>query len=267
MSDLLMDDRQQRIMEILAIQGTITVSELSETFDVSNVTIRNDLNQLAEQGQVVRTHGGARLAGERTRQEFTYTTRQRINAYQKRCIGDLAATMVKSGEAILLDASTTAIAVGQALKRRNNLDSLTVVTTGIWTALEMLGAPGFNIVLAGGYVHDTSGSITGTITNEILGRFNFSKAFMGAWGISIQAGLTDSPLVEVDLKRAIIPRCQEVIAVVDSSKFGKLGLATFATIDQISHVVTDENAPADIVANLCEFGLDVQIACQDEGNL
>ena len=81
MSDLMMDDRQQRIVELLSIQGTVTVAELSEVFGVSSVTIRNDLNQLAEQGQVVRTHGGARLAGERTRQEFSYTTRQRINAF------------------------------------------------------------------------------------------------------------------------------------------------------------------------------------------
>ncbi|MEJ2754058.1 MAG: DeoR/GlpR family DNA-binding transcription regulator, partial [Chloroflexota bacterium] len=119
----------------------VSVSELSELFDVSPVTIRSDLKQMAEQGRVVRTHGGARLVGERARHEYSFTVQLRSNAAEKQSIGRAAAALVNSGEAILLDASTTAFAVGQALKDRTDLYNMTVVTTGIWTALELLGAP------------------------------------------------------------------------------------------------------------------------------
>ena len=167
-------ERQQKILELLAQQEQVTVSELSGAFDVSPVTIRTDLNQLAELGKVVRTHGGARLAAERMRQELSYATRQRINAEQKRCIGETAATLVCSEDAILLDSSTTAVAVGTALKGRPDLEDITVVTTGVWTALELLGASHIQVVLAGGQVRETTGSITGVFTEEILSRFNFA---------------------------------------------------------------------------------------------
>jgi DeoR/GlpR family transcriptional regulator of sugar metabolism len=236
--------RHQQIMEILSQQPTASVADLSEELAVSAVTIRADLAQLAADGQVIRTHGGARLAKERKRQEQSFATRQQMNAEQKRRIGRLAASLVEPNESILLDASTTAVAVGQALKEMQQLDNITVVTTGIWTALELLGAPHINVVLSGGQVRNTSGSISGVITHEILNRFNFNKAFLGGWGIDLKEGLTDSPLMEVELKRLIIKNSREVIAVVDGSKFGRLGLASFAAPHEITRIVTDETAPA-----------------------
>lgn len=252
--------RHQQILEILSQQQTVSVSELREQLAVSAVTIRADLNQLAENGQVVRTHGGARLAKERKRQEQSFAMRQQLNADAKRCIGRFAASLVTPGESILLDASTTAVAVGQALKEMPQLDNITVVTTGIWTALELLGAPHINVVLGGGQVRNTSGSITGVITNEILERFNFSKAFLGAWGIDIEEGLTDSPLMEVELKRVIIKNSREIIAVVDGGKFDRLGLASYAAPQQIQRIITDEMAPIDILSAFEAKGIEVCVA-------
>jgi DeoR/GlpR family transcriptional regulator of sugar metabolism len=249
--------RHQQILEILSQQQTATVADLSDQLAVSAVTIRTDLNQLAADGQVIRTHGGARLAKERKRQEQSFATRQQLNAEAKRQIGRLAASLVEPNESILLDASTTAVAVGQALKEMPQLDNITVVTTGVWTSLELLGAPHINVVLTGGHVRNTSGSITGVITNEILSRFNFSKAFLGAWGIDIEAGLTDSPLMEVELKRVIMQNSREIIAVVDSSKFGRLGLACFAEPQEITRIVTDESAPSDTLTAFQALGVTV----------
>lgn len=253
--------RHQQILEILSQQQTASVADLSEQLAVSTVTIRADLNQLAESGQVVRTHGGARLVKERKRQEQSFAMRQQLNADAKRLIGRAAASLVEPGESILLDASTTAVAVGQALKEMPQLDNITVVTTGIWTALELLGASHINVVLGGGQVRNTSGSITGVITNEILERFNFSKAFLGAWGIDIKEGLTDSPLMEVELKRAIMRNSRDIIAVVDGGKFGRLGLASFAAPYEITHIVTDETAPTDMLSAFQELGV---IVCGQE---
>lgn len=255
-----MEERHEQIIQLILQQQTVTVAELSERFSVSPVTIRSDLNQLAEKGKVVRTHGGARLGDERTRQEYSISIRQRSNAAEKQWIGKLAASLVQSGESILLDASTTAIAVGQALKQRTDLYNVTVVTTGIWTALEMLGVDHLEVVLTGGRVRSSTGSIAGLIANDVLSRFHFHKAFLGGWGLSLEGGLMDSPLIEVEIKQAVVPRCQEVIAVVDGSKFGRPSLATIVPLSAISKLVTNEGAPSPFIRALRAQGVQILIA-------
>jgi DeoR family transcriptional regulator of aga operon/DeoR family fructose operon transcriptional repressor len=257
---MLLNERQSQILDILSDKQSITVSELASLLSVSTVTIRLDLNQLAEQGRLVRTHGGAMLVGEKTRQELTFTTRQQLHAAQKQAIGELAATLAQPLDSILLDASTTALAVGHALKQRQDLTEVTIVTTGVWTALELLGAPHLNIILAGGNLQKATGSITGSIARDALSKINIHKAFLGAWGLTLAQGLTDANLQEVELKQFILERSREIIAVVDGSKFGKVGLATFAPTEQISRIVTDDSAPASMVADFRARGIEVIIA-------
>lgn len=257
---MVMEERQEKIVNLLIKKHTATVTELSQLFEVSAVTIRNDLNQMAEQGRVVRTHGGARLADERTRQEYSFAAQRRINAPEKQQIGRLAAALIEPGEAILLDASTTAFATGQALKERSDLYNVTVVTTGIWTALELLGAPHLEIVLTGGHVRTATGSIAGIIAHDILNRFNFQKAFLGAWGITRRQGLMDAPLAEVDLKRTIVTRAQEIIAVIDGSKFGRTSLAAYAALEDVSLVITGPSAPPAVLKELETSGVKLLVA-------
>ncbi|MCB9422758.1 MAG: DeoR/GlpR transcriptional regulator [Ardenticatenaceae bacterium] len=259
-----MVERHEQIMQLMLQQPNVTVSELSDRFSVSPVTIRSDLNQLAERGKVVRTHGGARLGDERTRQEYSITFNQRIRAAEKQAIGKLAASLVQPGESILLDASTTAIAVGKALKQRTDLYNVTVITTGIWTALETLGVPHLEVVLTGGRVRSSTGSITGLVANDVLSRFCFHKAFLGAWGISLEGGLMDSPLIEVEIKKAVLPRCQEVIAVVDGSKFGRTSLATIAPLSDVSCIVTDKSAPPQMLKAFQAQGVEILVAEDDK---
>jgi DeoR/GlpR family transcriptional regulator of sugar metabolism len=257
---MLLSERQQQILEALLRMQSASVADLSAMFAVSAVTIRSDLSALADQGRVIRTRGGARIVDGRMRQELTFSTRQRIDADRKRQIGTLAASLVQPHDSILLDASTTVLAVGAALKRSPELRTLTVVTTGIWTALELLDTPHINVVLTGGYVRSTTGSIAGSITQRVLESFYFNRVFLGAWGLTMAEGLTDTHLAEVELKQAIIARAREVVAVLDGSKFGRLGLASFASIAQVSYVVTDERAPAAEVAALRERGVRVLVA-------
>jgi DeoR/GlpR family transcriptional regulator of sugar metabolism len=253
-------ERQKRIVEHLAENQSASVSELSRLLEVSSVTIRNDLNQLAQAGQVVRMHGGAQMLGERQRQEYTFAKRQKIQARQKQAIGELAASLIQPFDTLLLDASTTAVAVGRALKCDHSLHDVTILTTGIWTALEVLGCPGVNVVLTGGLVRTTTGSIAGSITQQALQQFNIQKAFLGAWGLTLEEGFTDTPLMEVELKRAIVERSQEVIAIIDSTKFGRVALASFASLDRIRRVITDPAAPPEMLAALRLRGVEVLVS-------
>jgi DeoR/GlpR family transcriptional regulator of sugar metabolism len=255
-----MISRHQQILETLAAQQNATVNELSRLLKVSEVTIRADLSQLATEGKVIRERGGARLAEERIRQEYTYQTRKSLNADKKRKIGQLAATLIKPMESILLDSSTTAVAVAQALKDNEQLKDITVVPTGIWTAIELMCCPAINVLLAGGYLRHTTGSIAGLPANDLLKNFNIQKAFLGAWGISIENGLTDTHLLEVELKRFIVQHVQEVIIVVDGSKFNQSALAAYANIEQITRVITDDSAPKEVMDKMSSRGVEILVA-------
>lgn len=257
---MVLGERQQKILDALIEKESASVEELSSILNVSTVTIRSDLTKLSKLGQVVRTHGGARIAAERVRQEFSFATRQRINAAAKKAIGELAVTLIEPNDSILLDASSTAVAFAQALHRANLPFDINVFSTGIWTALELLGKPNIHVALAGGSVRSTTGSLTGSLAMEILNKFNFNKVFLGAWGIDIINGLTDAPMLEVELKQHIVGRAQQVIAIVDGSKFGKLGLASFARVEQINKIVTDKSAPSEEIKKFRNKGIEVLIA-------
>ncbi len=259
-----MNQRREQILSILTERERVTVNELTELLSVSSVTVRSDLNHLAEEGHIVRVHGGAALARPGSRSEVSFAARRRLRASEKRMIGKLAATLIEPVDVVFLDASSTALAVGQAIKESSHVTDLTVLTTGLWTAVELMGLANIHVMLTGGSVHPTSGSITGSIAREILSRFKVNKAFIGAWGITLDYGLTESNLLEVEIKETVIRAASEVIAVVDGSKFGQTGLISFAQIDQLNFVVTDSSAPNDVICALRDRQISVLIAGTDE---
>ncbi len=252
--------RHEQILEILSTHQLSSVGELSDILDVSEVTIRSDLNQLAKEGKLVRVHGGARLIEERVRQEYTFQNRKKLNADKKQKIGRLAATFIQPMESILLDSSTTAVAVAQSLRGNEELKDVTAVTTGIWTAIELMCCPNINVLLTGGYLRRISGSITGTPAYDTLKSINLQKAFLGAWGISIQDGLTDTHLLEIELKRFIVQHAKEVIVLADGSKFYQSGLASYTSADQITKLITDDSAPENALEEFRSHGVEVLIA-------
>ena len=256
---MLMEKRHNDILALLAEQQTITVGELSDRFGVSTVTIRNDLNTLEESGKVVRTHGGARLGDNRVWQEVAFDRRKRAQAKEKQAIGHVAASLIQPGETILLDSSSTAVAVAHALKQRTELSNITVATTGLWTAIEMIDTPHIDVVLAGGHVRNITGTVGGLIAAENLSRFRFQRAFLGAWGVTAEDGLMDGPSAELDVKIAVIRHAKEVIGIVDGTKFGRPALASFAHPDEIHTIVTDSSAQADVLEAFREQDIDILV--------
>lgn len=260
----LTDDRKLNIIELLAGKDSISVKELSQELKVSEVTIRADLDALEESGKVVRFHGGARLAENRYKQEFNFQTRKALNLTKKTEIGKAAAAMVVSNESVLIDASTTALAAAQALRRRDDLFDVTVMPVGIWTAIELMGCINYNVLLPGGYLRHTSGSITGLPAQDFFDGLIIQKAFLGAWGVSAEQGFTDSHLLEVELKKAVISRAKEIIILADGSKFQQTGLASYATIGQVTMLITDSSAPADEVEKIRKMGVEVVVVTSDQ---
>ncbi|MBI5305432.1 MAG: DeoR/GlpR transcriptional regulator [Chloroflexi bacterium] len=251
--------RRDRILELVQKKQSASVAELSKLLRTSQVTVRQDLNRLALAGLLVRTRGGA-LSTDRGNREFTFAARTRLDAEEKQRIGDLAASLAHSRDSIILDASTTALHVARALMRRQDLRDLTIITNGIHTALELASRPDYTTILTGGQVRATADSLIGTMVGDALTKMNATKGFFGARGISIEQGLTDANLQEINVKKAMVERCQEVIAVLDATKFGVVALASFAPLERVQRVITDQSAPAKIISALRARGVDVMIA-------
>mgnify|MGYP001827831417 FL=1 len=251
---LYLQERLDQILAILQDQGRVSVSELSNRFDVSAVTIRNDLATLDQQSRLVRTHGGAVLKNSNSADLPAFALRKELHSSEKERIGRTAATLVGDGDAIALDASTTAWQVARHLKDRREL---TVVTNGLFIALEFVDSPGVTVVMPGGALRAASASLVGDEGACILDRYHVQKGFFSAGGFTLEEGLTDTSQYEVELKQRMVDRSKAVIALVDSSKWGQVTFASLASVGQLDQVISDSAAPPAMVAALRQQGIEV----------
>ena len=252
--------RQQRILGLVHERGDALVSELSDLLGVSEVTVRSDLAALASRGLVVRRYGGAALPERSLKSvELTFAVREGSNVDLKSRIGQAAAELIQDGQSVVLDASTTALQVARALRRRRPLHDVTIITNGVHTALELLDLPGVNTILTGGQLRATAVSLTGRLGAELLSKVHCSVGFFGAKGLTTYQGLTDVNLQEVEMKAAMAAVCERVVAVLDHTKLGQVGLATFAPVSKLALIITDHDADSGIVSELEHAGVEVRL--------
>ena len=249
-------ERQQQIARIVEANGRARVTELAGRFRVSAVTIRKDLQVLEGERRVIRTHGGAIAPGD-NRPELAFQVRERLQREEKAGIGAAAAARIGDGESIVLDASTSALYIARHLKHREAWHGLTVVTNSIRIASELAGHPGVTVLMLGGRVRWEALSVVGPLGDGVFRRVNVQKAFLGAAGFTIEAGLSDAMEEEAQIKRSMVNAAREVYAVVDHTKWGRVASATFCRTDRLTGVFTDREAPAAMVAALRTAGVEV----------
>lgn len=248
-----LEERRQAILKHVEQQGRVSVAELSRQLGVSEVTIRADLQALAGQKLIIRTHGGAIIATGGL-YELALTMRRQRQVQEKSRIGQAAALMVADGDAIFLDSSSTTLAIVQHLKDRRQL---TVVTNSLVLAQELRDAAGVTVVMPGGSLQRETASLIGTDGLELLRKFNIEKGFFGAHGLNLPEGLTDVSAAEAQVKRALVAMCRRTIALLDATKWGRVGLASFARPAEIDRVITDIDAPAPLVEQIRQAGIEV----------
>ena len=251
--DLYLAERRRSIAELLQAQGRVTVSELSQRFGVSEVTIRADLQALAEQKLLVRTHGGA-VAAANNLGELALTLRRQRQVKEKSRIGQAGAARIADGDAVFLDSSSTSLAIAHHLKQHRYV---TVVTNSLEIVHELLDAPAVEVVMVGGVLQRETASLVGAYGLDAIQNFNLQKGFFGAHGIDALAGLTDVSAEEAAVKRPLAALCRQVIAVLDATKWGRVGLASFAGLEQVGVIITDAEAPAPLVAQMQAAGIEV----------
>ncbi|MBI1882262.1 MAG: DeoR/GlpR transcriptional regulator [Chloroflexi bacterium] len=252
--ELYLEERRQEILRWMDRTGRVSVGELSQQLGVSEVTIRADLQALAKRNLIIRTHGGAIPTGGMY--DLALALRRQRQVQEKSRIGRAGAALVLDGDAIFLDSSSTALAIVQHLKNHRHL---TIITNSLAIAQEMQDISSVRLVMSGGTLQRETASLIGPDGLEMLRKFNIQKGFFGAHGLNLPEGLTDVSADEAEVKRAMVEMCRQTIAVLDATKWGRVGLASFARPEQISTVITDADAPADLVETVRAAGIEVVV--------
>ncbi len=250
-----MTDRIDKVLEILARKGYRSVSELSGDLGVSEMTVRRYLDKLEQRDLIRRTHGGA-FAGQEMI-EVDYRVRETAHRAEKEAIGRLAWSLIEPGESVFIDAGSTTACLAAAM---DDTRRITVVTHSIIVLQILEHRANIETILLGGKVHAPSHSLIGPITDETVCQFRFTKAFLGAVGINLAEGFTQSNIDEVPVKKRVAANSREVIVMADSSKFNRDVLVMFLRLDQVHTIITDPGIQPSHRAALEERGMRVLIA-------
>jgi DeoR family transcriptional regulator of aga operon len=244
--------RRVKILEVLNSEGQVTVSELSKKFNVSEVTIRNDLSHLAGKELLIKTRGGG-LKAQRVGIDQHLNDKAKINSKEKQAIGKKAAELINENDTIIIDSGTTTIEIAKNLSRIKNL---TVITNAL-NIVSQLIRDEIKVIVLGGILRTASLSLTGPIGENSIKNFYCDKCFLGVDGIDSQSGIYTPNLEEAHLNRMMINASKEVIIVTDSNKFKRKSFAHIAPITKIDMVVTDSKIPEDEFKNLQSMGIKV----------
>ena len=212
-------ERHQFILNKLQKQGNVQVLDLCKELDVSSVTVRKDLKLLEDKKLLFRTHGGATTHNPYT-PDKPVLEKEKLQSTEKMNIGAAAAKSIEANDSVIIASGTTMLALAKNIKSNK---SLTVITSALNVALELIAHENIEIIQLGGIIRKTSSSITGTYAQSMLTDFFCSKLFLGVDGIDIEFGLTTTSVVEAHLNREMIAASQKIIVLSDSTKFGKRG--------------------------------------------
>ena len=238
------EERMRQVLLLLETRDSVPVAELAELFSVSEVTVRSDLTTMAQKGLVARVRGGVR-ALNRGQSEVGFDLRLRLEVGRKSAIARAAAALVDEGEAVALDASTTAYYLALELRSKREL---VVVTNGLLVATALADAPGITVLVTGGTLRLSAMSLVGDLGTDVLRTTRINKGFLGARGLSLERGLMDLNPDEVRIKQEMADACEQVYGILDGTKWHRSALLSFVAPDDLTGIVTDASAPDDEVS-------------------
>jgi DeoR family transcriptional regulator of aga operon len=252
--------RRDHLADLVASRGFIRVRDAAGILGVSDVTIRGDLSALEAGGDVVRIHGGA-MPRRDSDTENTIEQSVTVAADAKRDIGIAAAALVSSGQSVILDVGSTALAVAVALVGRTDLEDLSIITNGLSIALALEPAlPRFTVVVTGGTLRAQQHSLVNPGASTFLESLHADLAFIGCNGVDAQRGVTNVNYPEAEVKRRMMLSSKRRILIADAEKLGQSHLGVIAAASEFDVLITSEKAAADQVERLRATGLDVHIA-------
>lgn len=254
---MLARQRQSQILELVRERQAVKVADLVTRFEVSDMTIRRDLDRLAQSGLLDKVHGGATLPRASSTEEPGFAQKSLLQRTEKTAIADAAATLVRAGQSVGLSAGTTTWTLAHLLAE---VPGLTVVTNSLPVAevLHCWGRSDQTVVLTGGE-RTPSDALVGPVAVGSLGLINLDTVFLGTHGLHPRSGLSTPNFLEAETNRALIHAARRLVVVADHTKWGVVGIATMASLDDVDVLVTDSGLPLDARARLAERIEDVVI--------
>ena len=228
-------ERRNLILEKLQDEKKVVVSELSILFDVSEETIRRDLDKLDKEGLATKSYGGAVL-NESTSLDMPFNIRKKRNLRGKQVIAELVSSLVQEGEHIIVDPSTSAVAIAKALKSRKRL---TVITNSIEVLVELSDVSGWDVICTGGTLRENYLALVGSRTTDVIASFHADKAILSCKGINMDNGITDSNEMFSQVKQTMLKSAKQRILAVDHTKFDNIAFSRICELSAIDMVVTD----------------------------
>jgi len=257
---MLAAERQARILQEVEHLGAVRVSQLARLLEVSEMTIRRDLDNLAAKGRIAKVHGGATVAGgtKPSTDEPGFEAKWAQQTAEKEAIAAAAAALVRPGSAVGLSAGTTTWTLAHHLR---SIPDLTVVTNSMRVAEVLHKAPGTtpNVVLTGG-VRTPSDALVGPVAVSSLRLLHLDLVFLGVHGLHPRAGCTTPNLLEADTDQALVAAGQRLVVLADHTKWGMIGISTIVPLDRADVVVTDDGLHEDGRATIRELGVELVLA-------
>lgn len=246
-------ERLEIIKAIALKEKKVYVSKLSEKFDVTEETIRRDLEKLELQGIVTRSYGGAILNAEKTNEDIPFYKRSKTNIESKQYIAAKAVEFIKEGSTIVADCSSTVLETLKMIKNRNDV---TVITNSV-EVLQELNQSDLNIISTGGGVIQRSLSLQGPITQNTIKKYNVDIALVSCKGIDLEKGILDSNEAEAEIKRTMIKQSNKVVLLVDHSKYDKTSFVKLFDYENIDYIITDEEPKEEWMNLLHSYNIEV----------
>lgn len=226
------NQRHRQILAQLHTEEEVTVRTLAERLGTSEITIRRDLNQLADAGKLVRTHGGALLPDG-----ASFVGKSERHSAEKTYIGELAAHFVEEGDTLFLDCGSTVLALAPHLKKFRNLK---IITNSLPVLSVLLEAPHLSINLIGGELDPHRRAVHGAVALEHIARYHADKAFIGTDGLSLANGLSAQSETEASLSRALIDHASLTFLLADAGKFERNSYLRYAPLSAVHRILTDK---------------------------
>ncbi len=233
---LLPAERRNRILEFIEKYKSAQIKELAATIEISEATIRRDLEILSSEGLIKRTHGGAIIPSQSTSFEPLYSEKFSDSVEEKRLIGEKAASLVKDGDTLILDSGSTTYQIAKHLIHHRNL---TIITHDLIIASNVEFHPSTIVMVTGGIKREGFNVLIGSHVETLLRTVKVDKSFLSADAIDINHGITNATFAEVAIKELIISAAKKVFLVADHSKFGNIALVKVCPIEEVDYIITD----------------------------
>ena len=247
-------ERKEAIKRKISVEQRVLIQDLCEEFHTSPVTIRKDLDSLEAEGILTRVHGGG-IINKTTIANLSISEKEKLNLKEKERIAQLAVSLIKEGDVIILDSGFTAVHIARRLKFRSGIK---IITGGVNVAIEIIGSDN-ELILTGGVFNTTTFGLSGGFAENVIKNTVADKLFLGVDGVDFEKGLTALNYEEAKLNQLMIKSASETILITDSSKFGKRTMGYIGKISEVDRVITDKGISKKYVDKLNKLKIKVDL--------